>query len=297
LIREVDANTGSGGSPSSEGTLNESLHASRSVLHYIRVGEGGAWRTSKLAKTVAAERQHAVSEALEASEGDLIVLGQGFGTELCSRLGACRLHLYKHTLSRSATKGLSSTSSDLVNDLFWVVDFPMFEIDDENASSEIHAPVRLRATHHPFTAAAPAFQKLLQAALTTKDTKALLSIPSQHYDLVLSGVEIGGGSIRIHNASIQELVFSNALSLSSEQTQGFLPLLTALRHGAPPHGGIALGFDRLVMMLLGPDNAPSMRDVIAFPKSIHGNDLLFQTPASVSETQLNEYHLRVSTQA
>uniref|UniRef100_A0A8C4DJP6 Aminoacyl-transfer RNA synthetases class-II family profile domain-containing protein n=1 Tax=Dicentrarchus labrax TaxID=13489 RepID=A0A8C4DJP6_DICLA len=154
----------------------------------------------------------------------------------------------------------------------WVVDFPLFLSKEEE-------PEQLESAHHPFTAALP------------EDTQLLYTEPhkvrGQHYDLVLNGCEIGGGSIRIHNASEQLYVLKNILK---EDPSLLSHLLEALDSGAPPHGGIALGFDRLVSIIVG---APSIRDVIAFPKSFRGQDLMSCAPDFVSEEELKSYHISV----
>lgn len=156
----------------------------------------------------------------------------------------------------------------------WVVDFPMFEFDDDSQ--------RWVALHHPFTAPREGHE----AFLDSDPSQAL----AQAYDMVLNGWEIGGGSVRIHRADIQSKVFS-ALNIGPEEAQtkfGFL--LDALQYGAPPHGGIAFGFDRLVAMMTG---AEQIRDVIAFPKTQRAQCLLTQAPSEVSEQQLRELHIKV----
>jgi aspartyl-tRNA synthetase len=156
----------------------------------------------------------------------------------------------------------------------WVVDFPMFEWDAEGK--------RWAAMHHPFTSPA----NLDPAALEARPGEAL----AKAYDLVLNGSEIGGGSVRIHSQDLQSVVF-DLLGISPEEARlkfGFL--LDALKFGAPPHGGIAFGLDRLAMLMAG---AESIRDVIAFPKTQTAADPLMDAPTEVSEAQLKELHIRV----
>jgi aspartyl-tRNA synthetase len=155
----------------------------------------------------------------------------------------------------------------------WVIDFPMFEYDE--------AKSRWVALHHPFTSPNPD-----QFGILETDPGACLSAG---YDLVLNGSEIGGGSIRIHDMNVQRKVF-NLIGLTDEEAQGkFGFLLSALRHGAPPHGGIAFGLDRLIMHIVGTDN---IRDVIAFPKTQNGADLMIDAPGPADMEQLEELHVR-----
>jgi aspartyl-tRNA synthetase len=156
----------------------------------------------------------------------------------------------------------------------WVVDFPMFELDEETGT--------WGARHHPFTAPKEGHEELLE----TDPARAL----ARAYDVVLNGWEIGGGSVRIHRAEVQAKVF-RALKIDPEdQRRKFGFLLDALAYGAPPHGGIAFGFDRMVALMAG---AEQIRDVIAFPKTQRGQDLLVGAPSPVTEQQLRELHIRV----
>jgi aspartyl-tRNA synthetase len=156
----------------------------------------------------------------------------------------------------------------------WVVDFPMFEYDEDNA--------RWVACHHPFTSPKDEHLNYLE----TDPGKCL----AKAYDMVLNGWEIGGGSVRIHKEAVQSQVF-RALKIGAEEAQSkFGFLLDALQYGAPPHGGIAFGLDRIVTMMTG---AESIRDVIAFPKTQRAQCLLTQAPSAVDEKQLRELHIRL----
>ncbi|KAI5120915.1 hypothetical protein M0805_002895 [Coniferiporia weirii] len=163
----------------------------------------------------------------------------------------------------------------------WVTEFPLFTRSDDDKS--FLAKGRWSSTHHPFTA--PMWQdveKLFNGDIS--------SIRGQHYDLVLNGVEIGGGSVRVHDPAMQEHIFTNVLQLTEAEKGSFGHLLHALRCGAPPHGGIALGFDRLMAMLCG---TQTIRDVIAFPKTGTGTDTFFKSPSAVSEDVLAQYGIKI----
>lgn len=198
-----------------------------------------------------------------AKDGDLIFFGAGKAKIVNEALGALRAKVGQdRSLSEPGWKPL------------WVIDFPMFErIEEEN---------RWQALHHPFTSPADGHENLLE----TDPGKAL----SKAFDMVLNGSEIGGGSVRIHRQEIQLKVF-HALNISVNEAQekfGFL--LEALQYGAPPHGGIAFGLDRVVAMMTG---AESIRDVIAFPKTQRTQCLLTQAPSIVDEKQLRELHIQL----
>jgi len=156
----------------------------------------------------------------------------------------------------------------------WVVDFPMFEQDDATGA--------WAARHHPFTAPKDGHEELF----ATDPANAL----AKAYDVVLNGSEIGGGSVRIHRPDVQARVFESLGIGADDQRRKFGFLLDALQYGAPPHGGIAFGLDRIVAMMTGSE---SIRDVIAFPKTQRGQDLLIETPAPATEAQLRELHIRV----
>jgi aspartyl-tRNA synthetase len=157
----------------------------------------------------------------------------------------------------------------------WVVDFPLLEYDEELN--------RYFAKHHPFTSPKPEDVSLLESNPGLVRANA--------YDAVINGVEIGGGSIRIHNSELQKKMFS-VLGFSEEQAQNqFGFLMNAFKYGAPPHGGIAFGLDRLVSIFAGLD---SIRDCIAFPKNNSGRDVMIDAPATIAQEQLDELHLKLS---
>jgi aspartyl-tRNA synthetase len=198
-----------------------------------------------------------------AKNGDLIFFGADKAKVVNEALGALRAKV-------GHNRGLSEPGWKPV----WVVDFPMFEWDEEEN--------RWQALHHPFTAPADGHEDLLES----EPGKAL----SKAYDMVLNGSEIGGGSVRIHRQEVQSKVF-RALNIGIDEAQekfGFL--LEALQYGAPPHGGIAFGLDRVVTMMTG---AESIRDVIAFPKTQRAQCLLTHAPSTVDEKQLRELHIRL----
>jgi aspartyl-tRNA synthetase len=206
---------------------------------------------------------------MEALDGDLICFGVSEKPETVARvLGELRVKL-AHDLD------LIDPEQDA---WVWIVDFPLVGWNAEQK--------RWDSLHHPFTA--PADEDLDK--LDSTDHDIIASIKSKAYDLVLNGSEMGGGSIRIHSPAIQQKVFA-LLGIDEDEAQAkFGFLLDALRFGAPPHGGLAFGLDRTVMQLVGTTN---IRDVIAFPKTQNGADLLTDAPAPVDELQLKELNLRI----
>jgi aspartyl-tRNA synthetase len=163
----------------------------------------------------------------------------------------------------------------------WVTEFPLFTPDEHVVGEGQGGVAGLKATHHPFT-----------APLTAEDFDLLemdpLAAKADHYDLVVNGVEVGGGSRRIHVAEMQEYVMRVILKMPESGVAQFAHLLEALRAGCPPHAGFALGFDRFISLLC---DVESVRDVIAFPKSVKGEDLLVKSPSTMTREQMNTYHL------
>jgi aspartyl-tRNA synthetase len=235
-------------------------------LAYVKVNEVAKGREglqSPILKFLSDAAVGGILERTGAADGDLIFFGADSGKVVSDALGALRLKV-GHDLKLVAAGWRP----------LWVVDFPMFEWDADAK--------RWQAMHHPFTSPV----NLDYAALAASPGEAT----AKAYDMVLNGSEIGGGSVRIHLQELQSVVF-DLLGISPEEARrkfGFL--LDALKFGAPPHGGIAFGLDRLAMLMAGAD---SIRDVIAFPKTQTAADLLMDAPTEVSEAQLKELHIRV----
>lgn len=231
-------------------------------LVYFKWTENGLETAAE--KFLGKDLVQAIAGALGAKQGDLILLVSDTWLKAYSILGALRLEMGKRM-------GVIDESKF---NLLWVTDFPLFEWSEEEK--------RLVAMHHPFTAPHPEDADRLEADPG--------SVRARAYDLVLNGNEIAGGSIRIHDAALQQRVFA-VLGIGQAEAEGkFGFLLNAFKYGAPPHGGIAFGFDRLAMWLTG---GKSIRDVIAFPKTASAVSLMDDSPSSVDDRQLRELHIRI----
>ncbi|MFL5433796.1 MAG: aspartate--tRNA ligase [Myxococcales bacterium] len=240
-------------------------------LARAKVDEQGNWTQSPLAKSITQEARSAINAAVGAKAGDLILFQFGKEAGVHTVLANLRLHLGKR-LGLIPEYGTGDPKSPASWRFLWVVDPPLFEYDEDLK--------RFVAAHHAFTRPHDEHVQYLES-----DPGRVLC---HRYDLVLNGFEVGGGSIRLHDPVVQEKVFA-AMGIGHEEAQhkfGFL--LQALRFGAPPHGGIALGMDRLSMLLSG---AESLRDVIAFPKTQKGTDLMTDAPNEVEPHQLRELHV------
>jgi len=237
-------------------------------LAFIKV-ENGEWK-SPIVKFFSDAEKSALEEKLGIEEGDLILFAADGWLNACEILGKIRLY------AAEKLKDLGRLEVDEGQfNFLWVVDFPLLAFDKEMN--------RWYSSHHPFTS--PVVDDIPNL---TSDPK---SVRGQHYDIVVNGVELGGGSIRIHQPDLQKTVFEEVLQLSAEVTQArFGYMLEAFKYGCPPHGGIALGFDRLIALLCGAD---SIRDVVAFPKTAKGSCLMTDSPAGVEPRQLKDLHINV----
>ncbi len=240
-------------------------------LAWIKVNEKARGRDGLQSPIVKNLHDAAIAAILErtgAEDGDIIFFAADRAKVVNDSLGALRLKIGHSDFAKA--NGLLETGWKPL----WVVDFPMFEYDEEDA--------RYVAAHHPFTSPKDEHLEFLE----TDPGRCL----AKAYDMVLNGWEIGGGSVRIHREEVQSLVF-RALNIGPEEAQSkFGFLLDALQYGAPPHGGIAFGLDRIVTMMAGAD---SIRDVIAFPKTQRAQCLLTQAPSPVDERQLRDLHIRL----
>lgn len=236
-------------------------------LVYLRYNEDGSLKSS-VDKFFSQEQLQAWAKAMDANVGDLILVMAGDADKTRKQLNELRLELGNQLGLRDKNKFSA----------LWVVDFPLLEWDDDTK--------RYHAMHHPFTSPKPEDIALLDTAPG--------EVRANAYDMVINGTEVGGGSIRIFEKDLQQLMFKH-LGFTQEEAQtqfGFL--MDAFTYGAPPHGGIAFGFDRLVSIFAGLD---SIRDVIAFPKNNAGRDVMIDSPSSISQEQLDELKIEISAKA
>ncbi|HOO21331.1 MAG TPA: aspartate--tRNA ligase [Kiritimatiellia bacterium] len=235
-------------------------------LAYIRVQEDGTWK-SPIVKFFSDGEKAGLQAALGIEPGDLVLFGADRAEKVLPVLGRIRL------LAAAQAKAIPE-------DVFrftWVTDFPLFERSEEG---------RLVSVHHPFTAPKAEDLPLLESAPE--------QVRAQAYDIVLNGTELGGGSIRIHDPAFQARMFQILGLPESEIQSRFSHLIRALEYGAPPHGGLAIGADRLAMLLAG---GHTIRDVIAFPKTQKAMDLMMNAPAPVDDRQLRDIHIRLAAVA
>jgi aspartyl-tRNA synthetase len=236
-------------------------------LAWIKVNErakGPEGLQSPIVKNLHQKSISSILERTAVEDGDVIFFGAGEESVVDAYMGALRDKVgHDRGLAEQGWRPL------------WVIDFPMFELDPETRE--------WKARHHPFTSPKDGHEQFIGAAPQKAYAKA--------YDMVLNGWEIAGGSVRIHRQEIQQKVFEALKITAEEQRAKFGFLLDALQYGAPPHGGIAFGFDRTVALMAGVE---AIRDVIAFPKTQRGQDLLTGAPTPVTEKQLRDLHLRLA---
>jgi aspartyl-tRNA synthetase len=238
-------------------------------LAWIKLGDEVA---SSLLKALGASQIELLAKLAGASTGDAVLIVAGKAKIVAASLGALRNEVARREKLIPEKKYAP----------LWVTEFPMFEFHEEDG--------RYYSMHHPFTSPFDEDLELLQRAVEGGETDLLSKIRTKAYDPVINGVELASGSIRIHRRDVQRLVFK-ALGMTTEEARtrfGFF--MDALEYGTPPHGGIAPGIDRLMMVLAGTDN---MRDVIAFPKTASASDLMIDAPGEVDPKQLEELHLKI----
>ena len=234
-------------------------------LVYVKYGADGILKSSA-EKFYSQDNLSAWAEKIKAKPGDLVLILAGDKKKTLTALSELRIEMGNRAGLRKSDKFVP----------LWVVDFPLLEWDDETK--------RFYAMHHPFTSPKPEDLHLLESDPG--------KIRANAYDLVINGVEIGGGSIRIHDSSVQKLMFKVLGFTEEEADSQFGFLLNAFKYGAPPHGGIAFGFDRWVALIGGQD---SIRDFIAFPKNNSGRDVMIETPSPISPQQLSELKISIKT--
>ena len=262
-----------GGANLSRKTLDELQEFAKrygaTALPWIKLGDE---LSSSLLKALGHDQVARIAQAAGANKGDLVLIVGGKSKIVSASLGALRNEVAKRENLIPAN----------VYAPLWVTDFPMFEFHEEDG--------RYYSMHHPFTSPVDEDLQLLERAVEGGETELLAQIRTKAYDPVINGVEMASGSIRIHRRDVQRLVFK-ALGMTTEEArQRFGFFLDALEYGTPPHGGIAPGIDRLMMVLAGTDN---MRDVIAFPKTASAADLMIDAPGGVNPYQLEELHLKI----
>jgi aspartyl-tRNA synthetase len=270
---EVKGITVPGGAGLSRKALDELQEFAKrygaTALAWIKVGDE---LTSSLLKALGEDQVRALVRHAEADKGDAVLIAAGKPKTVAASLGALR-----NEVARRENLIQENTYAPL-----WVTEFPMFEYHEEDG--------RYYSMHHPFTSPFDEDLSLLERAVEGGETNLLSQIRTKAYDPVINGVELASGSIRIHRRDVQRLVFK-ALGMTTEEARArFGFFLDALEYGTPPHGGIAPGIDRLMMVLAGTDN---MRDVIAFPKTASAADLMIDAPGEVDPKQLEELHLRI----
>ena len=254
-----------------QGELRDLEDAAKSLgakgLAFIK-SEGGEWK-SPILKFFSEEEKAALQSTLQVEDGDIVFFAASNWEQACTILGRVRLDAAKLLIKREK---LTIDPADYK--FLWVIEFPLMLFDEEAG--------RYTASHHPFTAPVEEDVPLLDS-----DPKA---VRGQHYDLVLNGVELGGGSIRIHQPDVQKKVFEDVLKIPADVVESrFGYMLRAFEYGAPPHGGIAFGLDRMVTILGG---RTSIRDVIAFPKNQKGQEMMTNSPGIATEKQLRDLHIK-----